>query len=99
MAHFAVVVEQGPAWDRARGMREQAQWNEHAQFIDTLTEQNIILLAGPLGGRPTFRELLIVRAEDERTVRSRLAEDPWHRSGTLRIAEIGPWQLLIGKPG
>lgn len=57
-------------------MREQKQWNDHAKFMDYLAEDGFVVLGGPLGeGEKRF--LLIFNADSERTVKTRLAADPW----------------------
>src|SRR5689334_24688146 len=46
------------------------------------------LFRSPLEG--TNEVLLIIRAEDEAEIRSRLAADPWTTNGLLDIARIAP---------
>lgn len=94
MTHFVVTTEAGPAWDPARPRREQEGWREHAAFIDTLVDTGFLFLVGPLS--PT-RALQVVVAPDEVAVRRRLAEDPWIKTGTLRLLSIDPWEILVGK--
>jgi hypothetical protein len=36
MAFFVLTMVNGPGYDRARGRREQAGWDEHAAFMDGL---------------------------------------------------------------
>jgi hypothetical protein len=95
---FAVVLEHGPAWDDARGLREQDGWDEHAAFMDALVDDGLVVLGGPLGdGR---RALLAVAADDEGAIRARLAPDPWHADDHLRIAAVEPWTVLLdGRAG
>ena len=38
MTYFVVTRVPGPAWDAARGMREQERWDDHAAFMDGLAE-------------------------------------------------------------
>jgi len=52
------------------------------------------VLGGPLEG--TSEVLLIVRAENDAEVRSRLAADPWSGSDLLRVARTAPWTLRLG---
>jgi hypothetical protein len=40
--------------------------------------------------------LLIVRAEDEPEIRSRLAADPWSGNDLLRVVRTAPWTLRLG---
>jgi uncharacterized protein YciI len=92
---FAAIRERGPAWDNSFPIEAQQGWHSHAAFMDALEAEGFVLLGGPLEGTPTF--LLIMRAEGEDEIRSRLAEDPWTRTDQLRIARISPWTLRLGK--
>jgi uncharacterized protein YciI len=94
MASFVVTTEAGPAWDPARPRREQDQWKAHAEFIDAQAAAGFILLVGPLS--PT-RALQVIEARNEAEVRSRLAEDPWMKTGMLRVLSLDPWEVLVGK--
>lgn len=97
MPHFVLIDEQGPNWDDARSMREQDGWAEHAKFMNALVEDRFVLLGGPVREGSKHRALLIVNSLSERTIRDRLAQDPWIRSGVLRIVTISPWELLLGE--
>jgi hypothetical protein len=90
---FAVTFAQGPGWDPARGRREQAGWDAHADFMDGLVEEGFVLLGGPVGDGT--RVLLAVQAADEDGVRDRLAQDPWEPLGILRIERLEPWSLWL----
>jgi len=92
---FAVTRSRGPAWNAERPMEEQEDWRAHAVFMNALHRDGFILLGGPLDGTPDV--LLIARANDEDEIRSRLAEDCWTRNGLLRIEQILPWALRLGK--
>jgi hypothetical protein len=98
MSVYAVLREAGPRWDRAKPRVEQEAWDEHAVFMDALADEGFVLVGGPIGGGPTT--LLIVTAQSESEIRSRLAEDPWTPMEILLIASIEPWEILLGKaPG
>ncbi len=90
---FAVRLERGGPWDWSRDMREQAGWDEHAKFMDSLVEEGFVILGGPLGGG---REVLhAISAPSEEAVRARLADDNWHQNGMLTITSIEPWTILL----
>ncbi len=91
--YFLVERARGPAWDHLRRRREQAGWDEHAAFMDALTEDGFVVLGGPIGDGQ--RVLLVVEAADEREVEARLADDPWLPMGILRIASIEPWTIWL----
>lgn len=93
MSYFAVRLVRGAAWDAAVPLREQRLWDEHAAFMDALTSEGFVVLGGPLGGAEGA--LLIVEADGEATVRARLAEDPWSKSGQLETARIDSWTILL----
>lgn len=94
---FVVRLQRGGPWDWSRGMREQAGWDEHADFMEELVDSGFIILGGPLeGDRETLH---IVSAPSEEAVRVRLAEDPWASNGMLEPASIERWTILLGEPG
>ncbi len=96
MPYFVVIEEQGSVWDDKRSMRDQTGWDEHAVFMDALTDEHFVILGGPLK-YSRHRAMLILDAPNEMVLRKRLAEDPWMRTGVLRTLEIYPWEVLIGK--
>jgi uncharacterized protein YciI len=95
---FAVIRQGGPSWDPRRGLREQDGWSEHAAFMDALQEERFVLLGGPLGtGTAVDRALLIIEADSETTIRTRLAADPWALTRFLEIVSVEPWNVLLGR--
>jgi uncharacterized protein YciI len=93
MAVFLVTEGNGPAWDDARPRREQAGWDAHGAFMDTLVDDGFVVLGGPVGDGD--RALLLVEAADADDVRARLAADPWLRDGVLRIDRIEQWTIWL----
>jgi uncharacterized protein YciI len=97
MPVFAVIVERGREWDWSLPMRKQTDWDAHAAFMDKLANERVILAGGPLGGEDEARTILhVFDVPDKHAIMKLLDEDPWHRSGLLRIASIDPWNLLLG---
>jgi uncharacterized protein YciI len=91
---FAVIRARGPAWNHSRPLEGQPEWPAHATFMNGLKADGFVVLGGPLEG--TSEVLLIVRAENEAEVRSRLAADPWSANDLLRVARTAPWTLRLG---
>jgi uncharacterized protein YciI len=90
---FVVRVERGGPWDWSREMREQDGWDEHAQFMNGLVDDGLIVLGGPLEGD---REALhVVHAASEDEIRARFAQDNWARNGMLTVKSIEPWAILL----
>jgi hypothetical protein len=96
--YFLVENAKGPAWDHSREVREQEGWDEHASFMDGLTEEGFVVLGGPIGGDDRLSAVLVVDAGDEAAVRARLAEDPWSET-VLTIESIRPWSVWLRAPG
>jgi len=78
-------------------MEGQEDWPAHAAFMNVLQADGFVVLGGPLEGTPDT--LLIIRANDAQEVASRLAGDPWTRSGLLRMTRVAPWTLRLGSLG
>jgi hypothetical protein len=92
--YFLVEQAKGPAWDDSVGRREQAGWDRHAAFVDALAEAGFVVLGGPIGEGDGENALLVVDADDEATIRARLAEDPW-AGDLLTIESIRPWSVWV----
>jgi uncharacterized protein YciI len=93
MPHFVVRLARGGPWDWSRDMREQADWEEHARYMDELVEDGFIVLGGPLeGGREVIE---IVEADSAYDVRARLAEDVWAETGMLTLVSVERWTILL----
>jgi uncharacterized protein YciI len=97
MSYFAVIREAGPGWTDG-GIAGQPAVNDHAGFMNALADEGFVLFAGPLAGTESgrLRALLIVDAETEDEIRSRLADDPWVHTEGLAITSIEPWKLIVG---
>jgi len=93
MAFFALTMVSGPSWDASRQRREQHAWDQHAAFMDVLTDDGFVILGGPIGDGEQV--LLVVEARDEREIKARLGEDPWAPMGLLRIGAIQPWTVWL----
>ena len=91
---FAVTEIRGGPWDWSRPLDGQTGWQAHAEFMDALVDSGFVVLGGPLEGEREV--LLIVRAEDEAEILTRLGQDPWIRSGHLRVGAALRWTLRLG---
>jgi hypothetical protein len=93
VAYFFCTLIHGPAWDDARGIREQDGWHEHAAFMDRLVDDGLIVVGGPVGtGEYTAH---LIEAADQEQVRARLAEDPWAQDSHLAVGSLQPWSLWL----
>jgi uncharacterized protein YciI len=94
MQTFAVFRRRTSVWDDAHSLEQQREWAAHADYMMALAGEGFVLLAGPMGERQGA--LIIVRAESEKEVEARFADDPWTRIGLLETDWIAPWEIRIG---
>jgi hypothetical protein len=92
--YHLVERAKGPAWDHSRPRREQPGWDEHAAFMDALAEEGFVVLGGPIGEGDGENVLLVVAADGEPAIRTRLADDPWGED-MLTIESIQPWSVWL----
>jgi uncharacterized protein YciI len=98
MPIFVVTLESGPIWLGNLDPIHQEGRSDHEAFMQTLLNEHFLLLGGPLRDSAGNRALLIVNAPTEEYVRSRLADDPWMRSGVLGLLEVREWDVRYGMP-
>jgi len=92
---FSVTRSRGSAWESTLPLEQQAEWADHAAFMNGLEADGFVVLGGPLEETPYT--LLAVRADDVGQVRSRLAQDPWEVSRVLETTRIVGWALALGE--
>lgn len=92
---FVVRRRYGSTYQPDRPLEQQPLWREHADFIDRLTEQGIVRLAGPLVD--TGEAMLVVQADSAEDAARRMALDPWTSNGVLETVQIAEWALRIGE--
>jgi uncharacterized protein YciI len=94
---FAVTREAGRGWAPG-GVFDQPAVDEHAAFMSSLADDGFVLFAGPLAGseRGRVRVLLIADGANEDAIHIRLADDPWAKTGQLRVVSVEPWNLFVG---
>lgn len=98
MAYFLVRLGHGPAWDAACTRRDQADWSEHAAFMDALVERGIVLFGGPVGNDVDSGDAMLVVAADHAWAASGLlSDDPWNDT-ILTITGIERWTLWLRPP-
>ena len=98
MSHYAVIREAGPAWTDGKKLTEQPGVSDHTAFMNALADQGFVVVAGPLAGSEhgRLRVLLIVNADTDAEIHSRLADDPWTPTQQLQITSIEPWNIFVG---
>src|SRR5579859_8070122 len=87
---YLVGYGPGPNWDPTKPRREQEGWDTHARFMDALDE-GVVIVGGPLDER---RAMLVMRDDDEQSLRSRIDEDPWV-GDVLTVERVEQWSLWL----
>lgn len=92
---FVVTSRAGARRDLSKGAREQPYGDEHGVFIDALVADGFVVMGGPLvdeGGA-----MMVVRAEEDDEVRTKLAGDPWYEHDVLQLESIKRWHIFIDR--
>lgn len=91
----AIVVfsRPGTQWNPDKPNREQAYWDDHAQFMDALFEAGKIMLGGPFADGSG--SMVIFAAESVEAVRTLLQDDPWAQRDILVADEIKEWTIFL----
>ena len=58
------------------------------------SRKRFVVRGGPIGDGDGENTLLVIDADEEATVRARLAEDPWPEE-MLTIESIRPWSVWL----
>jgi hypothetical protein len=92
---FAVRRTPGTSRKPGISLEEQEEWASQAAFMNASHFAGFVLFGGPLEGTPGV--LLIIRLEDASEIQSRLSADFRAQNGLLRISQVAPWMIRLGK--
>jgi hypothetical protein len=93
MAYFLCTLIHGPRWDDTRAIRDQDGWSAHAEFMDSLVADGMIIVGGPIGDGRYTAHLMWADGEDQ--IRRRLADDPGATDDHLVVGMCEPWALWL----
>ena len=91
---IAVFLQPGENWNHSKGVREQAFWDEHAQFIDDLFARGVIAMAGPFEPEGTGA-LVILNVNTPEQARAIYDNDPWKHQGILHVVDSRQWTIFL----
>ncbi len=94
MARERLVVRfrAGPTWISG-SVREQPDWDAHAEFVDGLIERGTMVMGGPFADNSGSQSLLEgVDADEARRI---LEEDPFMKNGVFELDEIREWTIFV----
>jgi uncharacterized protein YciI len=82
----------GPTWTSG-SVREQPDWDAHAEFVDGLIERGTFVMGGPFSDNSGSMSLLEGIDEDE--ARRTLEDDPFMKNGVFVLEEIREWNVFV----
>jgi uncharacterized protein len=94
MARQRLVVRfgAGPTW-ASGSVREQPDWDAHAEFVDALIERGTMVMGGPFSNNLGSMSLLEGIDVDE--ARRILEDDPFMKNGVFVLEEIREWTIFV----
>jgi uncharacterized protein YciI len=90
--YLVVLSRTGPEWDRSKRLEDQSGWPAHAEFMDGLVEDGVIVLGGPL--EDEIRTAHAMEAKSAEQIRAIFARDPWSESH-LRVESVDEWEIRL----
>jgi uncharacterized protein YciI len=93
MRTIAVFLRTGSRWNHDKPVREQAYWDDHARFMDSLFEAGKAILAGPFADGTG--SMVILTAESVDAARRIFLGDPWAEKDVLVAAEFKEWTIFL----
>lgn len=88
-----VFLRPGSHWNPDKSVREQAYWDDHARFMDSLFEDGKVILAGPFADGSG--SMVILKAESEEVARATFQDDPWAQHDILVAVEFKEWTIFL----
>ena len=82
----------GPTW-RGGSIREQPDWDAHAEFVDALIERGTFVMGGPFSDNSGSMSLL--EGIDAAEARRILEDDPFMKNGVFVLEEIREWNVFV----
>jgi uncharacterized protein YciI len=90
---IAVFLRHGTQWNPEKSVREQAFWDEHAQFMDALFDEGKVILGGPFND--DSGSMVILAVESVEAARVIFQSDPWAQHDILRASEFKEWIIFL----
>jgi uncharacterized protein YciI len=92
MKRLVVRFRAGPTW-RSGSVREQPDWDSHAEYVEELIERGTFVMGGPFADNSGSMSLWEgIGLEEARRV---VGEDPFMRNGVFELEEIREWNVFV----
>ena len=90
---FVILWGHGTAWVPGKTVREQPYWDEHADFMDRLFENGMVVLGGPFAD--ATGSMVVVESENEHEVTDLIARDPFVVHNIFALSSLKQWVLFL----
>lgn len=90
---IAVFLRPGSKWNPDKPVREQAFWDDHAQFMDSLFEAGAVILGGPFADGSG--SMVILETESLESAQAIFQNDPWAKQDVLVLDEVKEWTIFL----
>ena len=89
---LVVRFRAGPTWTSG-SVREQPDWDAHAEFVNALIERGTFVMGGPFSDNSGSMSLLEgIDADEARRI---LEDDPFMKNGVFVLEEIREWNVFV----
>jgi uncharacterized protein YciI len=94
MAKTRIVVrfKAGPTW-ASGSVRDQPDWDAHADYVNDLIDRGIFVMGGPFADDSGSQSLWEGLDLDE--ARRIVHEDPFMTNGVFELVEIREWNIFV----
>ena len=82
----------GPTW-KSGGVREQPDWDAHAEFVDALIERGTFVMGGPFSDN--LGSMSLLEGVDAAEAEQLIADDPFMKNGVFVLDEIREWTIFV----
>ena len=90
---IVVFLHPGSQWNPDKPVREQAYWDDHARFMDSLFEAGTVIFGGPFADGSG--SMVILAAESIEAARAIFQDDPWVKRDVIVAGEFKEWTIFL----
>ena len=90
---IVVFLRPSSHWNPDKPVREQAYWDDHARFMDSLFEAGKIILGGPFADGSG--SMVILAVESVEAAQAIFQDDPWAQRDVLVAGEVKEWTIFL----
>jgi uncharacterized protein YciI len=92
--YYLVFLKEGPVRNQTAEEAQRIQ-SGHLAHLNSLAEQGLTLITGPMGDAGPIKGMVVYNVPDEARVKELAEADPAVKSGRL-VVEIHPWWTTPG---